>query len=145
MIHVIKDKSNSLLDYILDDPVRPNLSVNFRVSPNRMVIAMTEKDKPDAIVCVSLHDFVPKSVAELEKTSDEPNTAIFYTIWSYKKGSGAELIFKAVDALRAQYPGLTRFVTLSPKSEMARKFHLKNGAVVFQENEESVNYEYYIG
>jgi hypothetical protein len=33
-------------------------------------------------------------------------------------------------------------VTLSPKTDMARKFHLKNGAKIFRENEETVNYEY---
>jgi hypothetical protein len=33
-------------------------------------------------------------------------------------------------------------VTLSPKTEMARKFHLKNGAEVFRENPDTVNYLY---
>jgi hypothetical protein len=37
---------------------------------------------------------------------------------------------------------IKRFVTLSPKTEMAKRFHLKNGAIVFRENEETVNYEY---
>jgi hypothetical protein len=39
-------------------------------------------------------------------------------------------------------PEVTTYVTLSPKTEMARKFHLKNGAEVFQENETTVNYLY---
>jgi hypothetical protein len=33
-------------------------------------------------------------------------------------------------------------VTLSPKTEMARRFHLKNGAIIFRENIETINYEY---
>ena len=37
---------------------------------------------------------------------------------------------------------LKRFVTLSPKTELAKRFHLKNGAIVYRENDETVNYEY---
>jgi hypothetical protein len=33
-------------------------------------------------------------------------------------------------------------VTLSPKTEMARKFHTSNGAKTLKENDETVNYEY---
>jgi hypothetical protein len=33
---------------------------------------------------------------------------------------------------------------LSPKTEMARKFHMKNGAVELQENDTTINYEYSI-
>jgi len=47
-----------------------------------------------------------------------------------------------VRQIKQTFPTITRFVTLSPKTEMARRFHLKNGAVVFRENEETVNYEY---
>jgi len=31
---------------------------------------------------------------------------------------------------------------MSPKTEMARNFHYKNGARLLQANEETVNYEY---
>ena len=37
---------------------------------------------------------------------------------------------------------VNRYVTLSPQTEMARKFHLANGATVLQVNSTSVNYEY---
>jgi hypothetical protein len=33
-------------------------------------------------------------------------------------------------------------VTLSPKTEIAGKFYLKNGAEIFRENPDSVNYLY---
>jgi len=33
-------------------------------------------------------------------------------------------------------------VTLSPKTNLARRFHLKNGAIVFRENIDTTNYEY---
>jgi hypothetical protein len=49
-----------------------------------------------------------------------------------------------VEALKKDYPTLNRFVTLSPKTEMAKKFHHKNGAETFRENEDSINYEYHI-
>ena len=35
-----------------------------------------------------------------------------------------------------------RIITMSPKTEMARNFHYKNGARLLQTNEETVNYEY---
>lgn len=144
MIRFIRDISNSLLEYIKDDPVRPNLSVDFRVSEGRMVIALMDADEPTAIVCVSLHDFIPSSVEELTTTAMVPTTAIFYTIWSYKAGSGRDLLLKSVEALKHDYPTLNRFVTLSPKTEMARKFHHKNGAETFRENEDTINYEYHL-
>jgi hypothetical protein len=136
--------SNSLLEYIKDDPVRPNLSVEFRVSNGRLVLALVEDDKPTAMVCVSLHDFVPGSVEDLAETASAPTTAIFYTIWSYKAGKGKDLLFKATEMLKAEYPTLNRFVTLSPKTEMARRFHHKNGAETFRENADTINYEYHI-
>jgi hypothetical protein len=144
MIKFIRDISNSLLEYIKDDPVRPNLSVDFRVSDGRMVIALMDEDTPAAMVCVSLHDFIPSSVEDLAETASAPTAAIFYTIWSYKPGSGKDLLFKATEALKTEYPTLNRFVTLSPKTEMAKKFHHKNGAETFRENADTINYEYHV-
>ena len=37
---------------------------------------------------------------------------------------------------------LNRLVTLSPLTDMARNFHLKNGAKELQVNEKSQNFEY---
>ena len=143
MLTFIKDLTNKLLDFIKDDPVRPEIPTDFRVSDGRMVAALTnEEEKPDAMVCVSFHDFIPESVTDLSKTTQVPTTAIFYTIWSYKAGKGAELLIQAVKEIQRQYPSVTRFVTLSPKTEMARRFHLKNGAIIFRENIDTINYEY---
>ena len=66
----------------------------------------------------------------------------FYTIWSYAPGAGRKLIFDAVEHIKQNNKDITRFVTLSPKTDMAKKFHTRNGAIVFRENEETVNYEY---
>ena len=142
MLHFIKDITHKLLEFIKDDPVRPEISTEFRVSDGRMVAALVNEDKPDAMVCVSFHDYVPESVEGLKQTTQVPTTAVFYTIWSYKNGKGQQLLIEAVKGIQKEYPSVTRFVTLSPKTEVARRFHLRNGAIVFRENEETINYEY---
>jgi hypothetical protein len=143
MLHFIKDLSHKLLEFIKDDPVRPEIPADFRVSEGRMVAALADKDDdPDAMVCVSFHDFVPAGVDDLKNVAQVPTTAVFYTIWSYKAGKGRDLLIEAVRGIQEQYPSVKRFVTLSPKTEMARRFHLKNGAIVLRENIETVNYEY---
>ena len=142
MLQFIKDLSNKLLDFIKDDPVRPEISTEFRVSDGRMVAALVDEDKPDAMVCVSFHDYVPASVEGLKQTTQVPTTAVFYTIWSYKNGKGQQLLIEAVKGIQQEYPTITRFVTLSPKTDVARRFHLRNGAIIFRENDDTVNYEY---
>ena len=131
------------VSFIKDDPIRPEISTDFRVSDGRVVAALTDEEQnPEAMVCVSFHDFIPEDVEGLKKTAQVPTTAIFYTIWSYKSGKGSELLYRAVKGIKAQYPSVTRFVTLSPKTNLARRFHLKNGAIIFRENIDTTNYEY---
>lgn len=143
MLHFIKDLTHRLIEFIKDDPVRPEIPADFRVSDGRLIAALTDEEQnPEAMVCVSFHDFVPQDVNDLKNTAQVPTTAIFYTIWSYKSGKGQELLFRAVKGIQEQYPSVTRFVTLSPKTSMARRFHLKNGAIVFRENIDTTNYEY---
>jgi hypothetical protein len=144
MLKFITDLTDPLLQFIKDDPVRPEIPVDFRVSPNRFVSGLVEGEDPKAMVCVSLCDTVPASVSELAQEAMAPTTAIFYTIWSYAPGAGKELLQKTVDEIKQQFPTVTRFVTLSPKSEMARRFHHKNGAFTFRENEDTINYEYIV-
>ncbi len=144
MLFFVKDPDHPLIKFVKDDPVRPELTPEFRVKGNRFISAMTDNDDPRAMVCVSLQDFVPADVDSLATDSDNPTVAVFYTIWSYQPGAGAELLFKTVDEIKHKYPNIKRFVTLSPKTEMARKFHLKNGAVIFRENDSTINYEYLI-
>jgi tRNA A58 N-methylase Trm61 len=141
MLSFITNITDPLLEYIKDDPVRPELPKEFRVTENRFVSALVDNDIK-AMVCVGLYDFVPESVDDLKVDVGDPTTAIFYTIWSYVPGAGAELLFQTVEQIQKLYPTVERFVTLSPKTEMAKKFHLKNGAEVFRENETTVNYEY---
>lgn len=142
MLHFITDPQHQLLQYVRDDPVRPEISVEFRVSKGRGVYAIVSEDKPQAIVCVSFHDSIPRCVEDLNDVSDSPSVIVFYTIWSYSPGAGRTLLQSVVKNIRESLPSVNRFITLSPKTEMARRFHLKNGALVLQENEATVNYEY---
>ena len=142
MLTFIRDISNKLLEFIKDDPVRPEISRDFRVADGRMVAALVEEEQPTAMVCVSFHDFIPEDVKDLNTTAVVPTTAVFYTIWSYKAGKGKELLIQAVREIQKSHPSVTRFVTLSPKTEVARRFHLRNGAIVFRENVDTINYEY---
>ena len=141
MLSFITNLADPLLDYIKDDPVRPELPKEFRVGKNKFVSALVE-DIPQAMVCVSLHDFIPEEVSDLVRVSEVPSVAIFYTIWSYAPGAGVELLRETVAQIKQQFPSVERFVTLSPKTEMAKRFHLKNGADVYRENPNTVNYEY---
>lgn len=142
MLKYIKDISDPLIQYIKDDPVRPEIPPDFRVSDGRFIAALVNEEQPEAMVCVSFHDFIPEDVEDLKNTAQVPTTAIFYTIWSYKAGRGRDLLLEAAREIQRTCPSVTRFVTLSPKTEMARRFHLKNGATVFRENTETINYEY---
>ena len=141
MLYFITDPTDPKLDFVKDDPVRPEIPKEFRVGKDRFV-ASIGGDTPTAMVCVNLLNFVPSTVNELGEAVEEVNTAVFYTIWSYAPGAGRDLLMQTVAQIKESFPTITRFVTLSPKTEMARKFHHKNGAVTFRENQESINYEY---
>ena len=141
MLTFIDSIDNPLLIHIKDDPVRPEISKEFRVGKNRFVISLGS-DQVRAMVCVSLVEQVPTIVSELEHLDDNIGIAVFYTIWSYEVGAGVELLFSTIREIQKRYPKINRFITLSPKTEMARRFHTKNGAIVLQENDTTVNYEY---
>jgi hypothetical protein len=133
--------------YIGDDPVRPELSMEFRTTAGREVYSYIYEGEIASVVCVAYTTEVPVTIEEMNASSLQPQEAIcaiFYTIWSYKKGFGRSLILEGIPALREKYPNLKRIVTLSPKTEMAYKFHTKNGARYISNNQESDNYEYNI-
>ena len=143
MIYSIKGVEDPLAKFINDDPVRPHILPNDRFGKNKYVLALKENDNVCAIVCVKLCSLIPSTEKELlTDNSDDPSNVIFYTIWSYQTGSGQRLIREGGEFLKNQNRQNQRFVTLSPPTEMARKFHTKNGAIVLRVNEETVNYEY---
>ena len=140
-LNFITDANDPLLDYIKDDPVRPEISREFRVGTNKFVGTLID-ERPLAMICVSLMDRVPQTVSDLHLTAGLITVAVFYTIWSYAPGAGVDLLRATVARIQEEFPNITRFVTLSPKTEMARRFHIKNGAFILSENPETINYEY---
>ena len=143
MLHLIKSISDSFFNLISEDPVRPNIPHMDRVGSNKDIFVLRdEENKVKAITCVSYQLTIPDAESGLFEFTDTPSVAIFYTIWSYAPGAGRTLIFDAVDYIKENNKDIKRFVTLSPRTDMARRFHLKNGAIVYRENTETVNYEY---
>jgi hypothetical protein len=136
-----------------EDPIRPQLDNKFRTSYGRKIYGVEYKGEIHAIMCFAYTNEVPRSVEELDKFShdaflqsamrDQNNgqIAIAYTVWSKKKGGG-KLIVKEVFKKIKKSNHLNRLVTLSPLTEMATKFHSKNGAKLLQINEDTQNFEY---
>ena len=143
MLHIINDLQDNLLRLIKDDPVRPEIPVEQRVNSNsRIFVLKDDQGEPLAVTCVKFLADIPANVEDLANTVINTNTAVFYTIWSYAAGAGKRLIEEAQKQIKEEKPEVTTYVTLSPKTEMARRFHHKNGAETYRENETSVNYLY---
>lgn len=144
MLYLIKDATDQFFKFLNDDPVRPNIPVEDRLGNNKGIFVLPDEQKIQAITCVSFQDNIPKTENELFTNQSTPIVAIYYTIWSYKPGAGRQLILDSVNYIKKQNSNIKRFVTLSPKTEMARKFHLRNGAIVLNENTDTINYEYIV-
>lgn len=142
-LKIITDITDPILAWIKDDPVRPELDLALRVNNNSRVYVLCSEETADplAITCVKFLETVPSSVQELVAATDSA-IAVFYTIWSYRAGAGAELIRTAKNSIEQELPNIRQFVTLSPKTALARRFHLRNGAQVLRENADTVNYIY---
>jgi len=127
-----------------NDPVRPHIPEFFRVTEPNETYVYSYGDKVDAVICVAYLDNVPQNEFELHQgccTMNAP-VATFYTVWSYTKGAGTEIIFAVKKHIEGTKPHVNRFVTLSPCTEMATRFHLKNGATLLNKYEEFQNFEY---
>jgi hypothetical protein len=143
MLHLIELLTDRFFEFLKDDPVRPHIPHVSRVGDNKDIFVLRDSDDTaKAITCVSYQDFVPDSEQDLFSLSEHPTIAVFYTIWSYQPGAGRALIFDAVRYIKENKPEIEKFVTLSPQTEMARRFHYKNGAVTLRTNADTVNYEY---
>lgn len=143
MLYLIKNITDGFLSLIGEDPVRPHIPPEKRVGENKDIFVLRDvEDSVRAITCVSYQNDIPLSESELFISPSQPEVAVFYTIWSYAPGAGRSLIYDAVNHIKQQHTNIKRFVTLSPKTELARRFHIKNGAIIYRENVESINYEY---
>ena len=142
MLHTITTITEDLETLIKDDPVRPEIPVNKRVNGNSRIYMLKDGDQTRAVTCVKFLDAIPAAVDDLAELVGSATTAVFYTIWSYTAGAGRELIVEAQKSIKSEFPSIDTYVTLSPKTEMARRFHLKNGAGIYRENSDTVNYIY---
>tara|TARA_Y100000748_G_scaffold118044_1_gene99095 strand:+ start:958 stop:1521 length:564 start_codon:yes stop_codon:yes gene_type:complete len=136
-----------------EDPVRPELNNEFRTSYGRKIYGVKYKNEIYAIMCFAFTNEIPKTVKELDNLSKDAflqsalrdqkvgKIAIAYTVWSKKKGGG-KLIVKEVFNMIKKSNHLNRLVTLSPLTEMATKFHLRNKAKLISVNRETQNFEY---
>ena len=145
---VITYDNNKKLNFkVSDDPVRPELDLNFRLSPGRTVYALTEDGEYKAAICLAYCNDVPTTVKELDKLSQatingtHSSIAVAYTVWSKKPRAGRKIITDLMEIIKKD-DTVHRLVTLSPKTAMAKRFHLNNGAFVLQLNTETDNYEY---
>ena len=109
-----------------DDPVRPHLAADWRMRTGREVYALKEDDDITAVICVAYMDEVPKNEQDMKWPGI--SVAVFYTVWSYKKGAGRKIVLEATKHIKKVHTNIKRFVTLSPLTEMAERFHLRNGA-----------------
>ena len=144
MLSIITQITEEIQELIKDDPVRPEIPLEQRINQQSKIYVLKDDGtgKTSAVVCVKFLPKIPESVDELLNTMNGSSTAVFYTIWSYAQGAGRTLIEQAQAEIKQHNPEVTTFVTLSPKTEMARKFHHKNGATTYRENADSVNYLY---
>ncbi len=132
---------------VSEDPVRPELDVEWRTSYGRKIYGLKYEDDIEGIICIAYTNDVPTSVKELDLMSQnahfkkDADTAIAYTVWSRKRGAGKEIIGKVGDMMQAN-PNITKLVTLSPLTPMATHFHIRNGAKQIGINNTTQNFEY---
>ena len=157
---IIKDKIDNFFKWVKgtklveldsinveEDPVRPELDLEFRKSYGRKIYGLKFDNEIEGIVCVAYTNDVPKSVKELDLMSQnaylkkDANTAVAYTVWSRKRGAGREIIHKALDFIKTKKE-IKKLVTLSPLTPMATHFHIRNNAKLININPTTQNFEY---
>lgn len=137
-----------------EDPVRPELDLEFRTSYGRKIYGIKDNSgEVAAIMCFAFTDKVPISVEEMDilsrdaamqavhRAGQQGSIAIAYTVWAKKKGGGKHIVNEVYKMIKKS-SHLNRLVTLSPLTKMAERFHLKNGAKLLQINETTQNFEY---
>jgi hypothetical protein len=142
MNYTLKNVTKNIESWFNKDPVRPGLDIEFRTKAGREVFGLLDEDgEYKAFMCVAYTTDVPKNVVSMGAlTSVDGDIAVPYTVWSYQKGAGKEIINQALSLMQKRH--ISRVVTLSPLTEMAKRFHLRNDAIELQVNETTANFEY---
>ena len=132
-----------------EDPVRPELDLEWRLFAKRKIYGLRYEDSIEAIVCIAYTNEVPTTVKELDYMSQvacqdgqSGSVAVAYTVWSRKRGAGREIINKLLEYNKDIRTGTKRLITLSPLTPMATHFHISNGAKLISINSETQNFEY---
>ncbi len=126
------------------DPVRPELGVSYKTFPGRHVYGLKDQSGEHvAFCCVARTWDVPQDIMSLSSlTSEDGSIFVPYTVWSLRRGAGKTIINELLCLARENDLGIKRVVTLSPRTEMARNFHLRNGAREVSSSVATVNFEY---
>ena len=139
----ITDPKDPRASCIKDDPVRPHIPLEQRINEAAEILILKAGEEILAATCMQWLSSIPTSEEDLVTLEKDKRVAVFYTIWSYAPGAGARLIKEAAEWILKDYKDVDDIVTLSPPTEMARRFHTKNGAKTLQTNDTTVNYQYY--
>ena len=93
---------------VSEDPVRPELTLGFRITQGRKIFGLKYNDEIEAIVCIALCPEVPFTVREMDYMSQAANQenergeiVVAYTVWSRKRGAGREIINKLMPKVEA--------------------------------------------
>ena len=126
------------------DPVRPELGVAFKTYPGRDVFGLRDQDgEYVAFCCIARACAVPTDIMTLSSyTLTDGKLCVPYSVWSLKKGAGRTIINELLDYVRTKEKMINRVVTLSPATDMARRFHLRNGATEINSHIVSANFVY---
>ena len=129
-----------------DDPVRPELNNEFRISRGRKIFGLKYNNEIEGVVCIAFTNELPATVKELDLMSvneKESQIAIAYTLWSLKKGAGKKIMKELLKYMKKQN-NIDSIMTLSPLTPVATHYHIRNGAKLIKINPTTQNFQYRI-
>ena len=127
-----------------DDPVRPELNNDFRISNGRKIFGLKYNNEIEGVVCIAFTNELPATVKELDLMSvneKDSQIAIAYTLWSLKKGAGKKIMKELLKYMKQQN-NIDSIMTLSPLTPVATHYHIRNGAKLIKINPTTQNFQY---
>lgn len=126
------------VELLRQDPVHPvdeKKDLLRRLGSDRIIYTMLDQGQPAAMLQVALTSNAPLTAKELwdKKEQTEFLYAVFYSVFRLPgadgvKGGVKDLIFGAANDLQQRYPGIVKFITLSPIPSLRKSF-TKNPSV----------------
>ena len=127
-----------------DDPVRPELDNEFRISNGRKIFGLKYNNEIEGVVCIAFTNELPATVKELDLMSvseKDSQIAIAYTLWSLKKGAGKKIMKELLKYMKQQN-NIDSIMSLSPLTPVATHYHIRNGAKLIKINPTTQNFQY---